>query len=367
MKIAFVTPRYGPGVLGGSEAFMAEAADGFTTRGHDVEVLTTCALDHYTWDNVLPAGFANGVRRFETVRHHSRAALLAQIAVQHGRQVSLDDQVAWLSFQFSSPGLFHHLARHGSCYDFVVFSPYLFWSTVACLPVVAERAVVAPCLHDEPYARVPVLRPVFSSPRRIWFLSEPEHQLAHQIWPLAPHSVTGAGMKVPGNYDPDGFRARHALEKPFLLFAGRREEGKGSSWLGPALRCLPSGWELVTIGKSDKGPLPGTRDLGYLEETERDNAFAAASAYFQPSSMESFSRTIMEAWLAGTPVVAYEGSEVVAWHVRRSGGGALFGSEASLGEALGSIGPGMGHAGRRYVLDNYTWPRVLDRMEASLR
>ncbi|HET9058569.1 MAG TPA: glycosyltransferase family 4 protein, partial [Acidimicrobiales bacterium] len=270
------------------------------------------------------------------------------------------------SFQFSSPGLFHHLARYGGSYDFVVFSPYLFWSTAACMPVVAERAVVAPCLHDEAYARVPVLAPVFESAHRLWFLSEPEHQLAHKMWALAPHSVTGAGVKVPAGYDVDGFRARHRLEKPFVLFAGRREEGKGASWLGPALRCLPDGWELVTIGKSDKEPLPGTRDLGYLTTSERDNAFAAAGAYLQPSAMESFSRTVMESWLAGTPVVAFEGSEVVAWHVRRSGGGVLFSTENSLGDALARVSAEMGDAGRRYVLDNYTWPAVLDRMEASL-
>ncbi|HET9058762.1 MAG TPA: hypothetical protein VFN61_02490, partial [Acidimicrobiales bacterium] len=92
MRLAFVTPRYGPGVLGGSEAFMAEAAAGFGARGHEVEVLTTCALDHYTWENVLPPGLEGGTRRFETVRHHSRQAMLAQIAIQQGLSVSLDDQ-----------------------------------------------------------------------------------------------------------------------------------------------------------------------------------------------------------------------------------------------------------------------------------
>ena len=410
MRVAFVTPRSGPGVLGGSEAFMREAAEGFAARGHEVEVLTTCAVDHYTWDNVLPRGTSREgalvVHRFSVVRHHSADALAAQWAVQAGKgaELTLDQQVSWLSFQFSAPGLFAHLLRHGHRYDAVVFSPYLFWSTSVCMPLVAERAVVVPCLHDEVYARVPVLRPVLASPSLVWFLSAPEHGLAHRLGPVAPHhSVTGAGVRVPPSYDPDGFRRRHGLERPFVLFAGRREEGKGGEWLERVRRGVPEGFDVVVIGKGDGAPgapagevgaargvpprggpprqpggpasgagrLAPLRDIGYVDDAERDNAFAAAAVYVQPSSMESFSRTVMESWLAGTPVVALQAGEVVAWHCGRSGGGLTFADEAGLAEALAAAtapgrGAEMGAAGRRYVVEQYSWPVVLDRMEASL-
>ncbi len=365
---------------------MREAAEGFASRGHEVEVLTTRALDHYTWENVLPRGASEEgrllVHRFSVVRQASRAALAAQLAVQAGRgaELSLDDQVSWLGFQFSSPGLFEHLLHQGDSYDAVLFSPYLFWSTSACMPLVAERAVVVPCLHDEVYARLPVLRPVLSEPAAVWFLSAPEHDLAHRLGPVAPrHSVTGAGVSVPRGYDPEGFRRKYGLDRPFVLFAGRREHGKGGEWLGPLRRCAPAGHEVVVIGRGqgpaaseDAGPgLAPLRDLGYVCDADRDDAFAAAAVYVQPSSMESFSRTVMESWLAGTPVVALQGGEVVAWHCRRSGGGLLFGDDRGLREALeaattGGRGAAMGAAGRLYVLDNYTWPAVLDRMSASL-
>ena len=42
--------------MGGSEAVVREAAHGLAERGYEVEVLTTCALDHYTWANVFPPG-----------------------------------------------------------------------------------------------------------------------------------------------------------------------------------------------------------------------------------------------------------------------------------------------------------------------
>jgi len=385
VKLAFVSPRFGAGVLGGSEAVLAEAASGFASRGHEVEVLTTTAVDHYSWANERPEGASveSGllVRRFGVARHPSRAALAAQLSVQAGRVPDIEHQVSWLGFHFSCPGLFEHLARCGTGYDAVVFAPYLFWSTTACLPLVADRAVFMPCLHDEAYARLDLVRPLLAAPALAWFLSAPEHWLAHRLGPVAGrHSVVGAGVVVPSGYDPAGFRARHGLSRPFLLYAGRREAGKGLSWLLRALAASGADIDLVVIGKGEPGsfvdvpPALAGRvfDLGFVEDSERDDAFAAALAYVQPSRVESFSRTVMESWLAGTPVLGLASNEVVAWHCRRSGGGLLFSDPASLASAVarlqgdGGLAGELGRAGRRYVVENYTWPVVLDRMEASL-
>jgi glycosyltransferase involved in cell wall biosynthesis len=389
MKLAFVPPRFGPDVLGGSESVSREAAFGLARRGHDVEVVTTCALDHFTWENELPDGLSEEdglvVRRFQVLRHPSRAALKAQLAVQAGQIPDLDHQVSWLGFQFGSPGMFEYLLRHGGRYDAVVFSPYLFWSTSVCLPFLADQAVVIPCLHDEPYARLDVLRPVLANPALVWFLSGPEHHLAHRLGPVARrHSVTGAGVPVPSGYDPLGFMERHRLERPFVLYAGRREEGKGTAWLFEAFMTAVTeaglDLDLVCIGKGEPGGRHGwpkgsegrVIDLGFLSDAERDNAFAAATACVQASRMESFSRTIMEAWLAGTPVIASDKSDVVAWHCRRSGGGLIFSDGAELAEQLHlvarkpDLASELAEAGRRYVIENYTWDTVLDRMETSL-
>ncbi len=91
------------------------------------------------------------------------------------RSPDLDHQVSWMGFLFSVPALFEYLLREGRGYDAIVFSPYLFWTTSVCAPLVAERAVVIPCLHDETYARLDVLRPVLADPALVWFLSGPEH------------------------------------------------------------------------------------------------------------------------------------------------------------------------------------------------
>jgi hypothetical protein len=276
--------------------------------------------------------------------------------------VPLHDQLAWLDELFRVPTLFHHLVVNSNHYDAVILSPYLFWTTVTGATIVPDRTIVMPCLHDEPYARLEVLKPVLSDVARLWFLSEPEHALAHEIASLPEHVVTGAGVHVPTSYDPEGFCARHGLTRPVLHFAIRQYE-------------LP--FDLVTVGV---GPADSPTDLsgrvhnlGFLDEAEVANAFAAAAAYVQPSTNESFSRTIMESWLAGTPVLAAAGSEVLRWHCDRSGGGLTFADEFELAQCLSFLAAApeeaarLAKAGREYVLANYRWELVLDAMETSLQ
>lgn len=384
-KVAFVPPRYGPEAVGGSEAVLREMALGLAGRGWEVEILTTCAVSHFTWENVLPPGESREqgvlIRRFPTVRSGSHAGARAERRMREGQVVPFDEQVAWLSWRFRVPDLFHHLVVHGQEFDAVVLSPYLLWTTVAGLAAVPERAVTVPCLHDEAYARLEVLQPVVADAAMVWFLSEPEHELAHRLGPVAPrHAVVGAGVDVPDHYDPVGFRRRHGLTRPFILYAGRREGGKGWQWLverySEVLNIADLDIDLVSIGTGAPTAPPALAgrviDLGYLHPTERNDAFAAATAYVQPSRMESFSRTIMEAWLAGTPVLARADSDVVAWHCHRSKGGLLFADSCQLVEAIRRLTASPAEAaelaqrGREYVLTNYTWDVVLDSVERHL-
>jgi glycosyltransferase involved in cell wall biosynthesis len=80
----------------------------------------------------------------------------------------------------------------------------------------------------------------------------------------------------------------------------------------------------------------------------------------------------MDAWLAGTLVIANGASDVVAWHCERSGAGIVYRDELELAECLRFVAESpeaassIAAGGREYVLSNYTWPRVLEAMESSL-
>ena len=81
----------------------------------------------------------------------------------------------------------------------------------------------------------------------------------------------------------------------------------------------------------------------------------------------------MEAWLAGTPVIATAHSEVLAWHCNHSGGGLLYADRYELAQCLSFVtaepaaAATLAEHGRKYVLENFQWSVVVDKMEASLQ
>jgi glycosyltransferase involved in cell wall biosynthesis len=386
-RLAFVTPRYGDEIVGGAETAMAEAARGLAGRGYEVELLTTCASSHVSWTNVHEAGeFADRgvtVRRFRTAAARSRlVASELEARVQRGEHLSTEDELAWVNGRFRVPELYLYLGTHAATYDAIVFAPYLFWTTIYGAAVAPERSIVMPCLHDESYARLGIVRSMLESVAGVWFLTDPEHQLGHRIAPGLPpqHSVVGSGVAVPEHYDPAGFRARHHLTRPFVLATGRREGGKGWPTLLAAFGSAVVGgampFDLVTVGSGSADVPEGLRgrviDLGFLDNDELPNAYAAAEALLQPSTNESFSRSVMESWLAGTPVIANAAGEVVAWQCERSGGGLTYDDELEFAHCLQFLAEApkaaaaLGARGRDYVLEHYGWDTVLDEMERSL-
>ncbi|MFN8016779.1 MAG: glycosyltransferase family 4 protein [Acidimicrobiales bacterium] len=386
-RIALVPPRYGPDVVGGAELVLREVAHGLTARGWQVDVLTTCARDHYTWANHYPAATTDDagvtVRRFPVVDDTSGAAR-AELArlVALGQEPTISQQEAWMNDGLRVPELFHALLDDAEQYRAIVVSPYLFWTSFAGGLVAPERTIVRPCLHDEPEARFELFEPLFTGVAKLWLNTDPERDLLDDLWPgHAPADVIGEGIPVPESYDPEGFRRRHGLgDRRFVLYGGRREGAKNWEALldgfVATIRKEDVDLSLVTFGVGEVHVPPDVADrivdLGQISDRDRDDAFAAAAAYLQPSAMESFSRTVMEAWLAGTPVIANAASAVVRWHCERSGAGLTYDDDTELEQCLRFVAEAPDEAamlagpGRAYVLEHYTWPVTLDRMEASL-
>jgi glycosyltransferase involved in cell wall biosynthesis len=384
-RLAFVPARYGPTVVGGAEIVLKHMALGLRERGWDVEILTTTAMDHHSWENAVEPGTYTEddlvVRRFPVVNEPiaERGELEARILA--GEQLSIAEQQRWMNSGMRVPELYHYLLDTRYSYRGLIFTPYPFWVTFACSQISPERSVLWTCLHDEPYAYLDLFQPVFTGSAGLFFQTDPESELAHRICSnLAPNDVVGCGVEVPASYDPHGFRARFDIRSPFVLYAGRREGAKGweqmLEWFAAAYERQPFDLSLVTMGAGEVKPPAAIADrvidVGFLPDNERDNAFAAASAYIQPSRFEAFSRTVMEAWLAGTPVLANAGSEVVAWHCERSQAGLVYRDAAEFEQCLRLIADSPDAAtalaapGRDYVLGHYTWDAVLDNVEQCL-
>lgn len=383
-RLAFIPPRYGEGIVGGAELVMKEVAHGLAARGWEVEILTTCARDHFTWANEFAPGVTRDgpvtVRRFSVqidtpgTDRRRVESMLAQ-----GITPSMPDQQRWMNDGLRVPDLFHHLLDNADDYHGIVVSPYMFWTTFVCGQVAADRTILRPCLHDEPAARLALFEPLFNGVAGVWLQTEPEEELLARHFNPANVEIVGEGIPVPDAYSPEKVRVARGLPERFLLAGGRREGAKGWDVLieqySQAARAgiaLP----LVIFGSGDvhldDDVADMVIDVGVVGSDELADLFAAADAYIQPSALESFSRTIMESWLAGTPVIANAASDVVAWHIGRCNAGLLYEDAFEFEECLRFISEAPEQAaalaapGRDYVLDNYTWPITLDRMESTL-
>lgn len=385
MRIAFVVPRYGADIVGGAETLTRGLAEHLAAGGTPVEVLTTCARDHLTWKNALRPGVTveSGVtvRRFPVWPRNERRFGWLQQRILHGGRLDVEDQLRWAEESVSSPALYAHLVRHREDYDLVCFAPYLFGTTLWGVQLVPERAVLVPCLHDEPFAHLSVVRASFEACRGFIFNSPPEAALARQLYAIdgRPSGVVGLGFDPPPPTDPEGFRRRHRLAGPLLLYLGRKETGKNVPLLIEyVLRYRTTHRSDVTLVLAGDGPVTapagavGVRDLGYLDRADKAAAYAAATVVCQPSVNESFSIVLMEAWLAGTPVLVHTGCAVTTYHAFQAGGGLAFGDFYEFAEALTLLledrdrRARLGAQGRVYVEREYGWPAVTARLRATL-
>lgn len=386
--IAVVTPRYGPEVIGGAEDVLADLARGLQRRGYTVEILTTCAHDHYTWANAYRSGsgIEDGimVRRFPVEidpNNPDRRRIGEQILA--GRRLALQDQQRWMNGSFRSSGLWNHVFDHGAAYRAIIAGPYQAWSTFAVAQIFPRKSILMPCLHDEPQARLEIIGAMMEGAGGIAFLTEPERDLARSLYRLHDRQVVmGASVHLPDRYDPDGFRRAFGIDNGFFYYAGRREWGKGWDDLVQAYgaylqqRGGRGSLDLVTSGVGEVTAPLGAEgrviDVGLLSDEQRDNAMAAATAYVQPSAMESFSRSVLEAMGAGTPVIANGAGDVVSWHLERSGAGLTYRGVAELVQCLHFVSdePGAAAAlavdGRSYVTANYRLGPVISRLESAI-
>jgi glycosyltransferase involved in cell wall biosynthesis len=384
-RLAFVVPRYGADVVGGAETLVRGLAEHLAAAGGAIEVLTTCARDHLSWKNELRAGAAREagvmVRRFPVRLRDTRRHAWLQQRILRGSRLRPKEEARWVAESVGSTELFDHLARSAGAYDLVCFAPYLFGTTLGGVPLVPGRAVLIPCLHDEPFAHLGVVRDAFQACRGFIFNSPPEAALAEKLYGIGdrPAGVVGLGFDPPAPSDPAGFRRRYGLEGPLLVYLGRKETGKNVPLLIEyALRYRAMRRADVTLVLAGDGPVtvppdtPGVRDLGYLDSAAKAAASAAAAVVCQPSVNESFSIVLMEAWLAETPVLVHARCPVTTHHVFQAGGGLAFEDFYEFAEALdvlledGERRRRLGRQGRAYVETEYSWPAVTARLRDTL-
>ena len=375
-RVAFVVQRCGLEVNGGAEAHCLQMAQRMAAHW-DTEVLTTCALDYMTWDNFYPAGVeqigSTTVRRFPVDRPREKEQFDRLSARLHSNiaAASLDEQKEWMRAQgpMSTP-LFEFVRANKDAYDAYIFFGYLYATTYFGLPLVREKAYLAPLAHDEWPIYFSMWDELFAQPRQFIFNTAAEKRFVEARFPRLtfPGRVVGLGIEPPGATDPHGFRSRYDLDWPFLLYVGRIDEAKGcATMIDYFLRSRADGateHKLVLAG-TEVMPLPFDDDiihLGFIGEQEKWDAMAAADWLIMPSPHESLSMALLEAWAAGRPSIVNGRCEVLREHCERSNGGLWYEGYEEWAAILQTVGDeqkdALGRQGMAYVARNYRWERV---------
>jgi glycosyltransferase involved in cell wall biosynthesis len=323
------------------------------------------------------------VRRFPVNESRDiRRFLEIQEKIIKYQDLSFEEEKEWISQSVVSEVLFKELERARDEHDVFIFIPYLFGTTYWGAQTVAEKAVLIPCLHDEPYAHLRIFKELFDNVKAVMFNAEAEKRLGKDLYDLPDRKtcVVGMGFEPTGPHYPDRFREKFRMPEPFVLYAGRREGGKNSDLLIEYFRVFRRhiGFDMK-LAMMGTGPLPlqpidrkYVVDLGYLSEQAKRDAFAAATVFCQPSLNESLSIVLMEAWLAERPVMVHARCPVTVEHCVRSKGGLYFDNYYEFEEILAlfltnpALAEGFGKNGIEYVRKEYSWEAVIGRFESGL-
>ncbi|MDA2989774.1 MAG: glycosyltransferase family 4 protein [Actinomycetota bacterium] len=389
MRILYSVQRYGAEIVGGSESACRNFAENLVSRGHEVEVTTSCARSYVDWADAYQPGTStiNGV----TVHRHSvrdvrRPEIFGPLDkwVHEGpHPVPLSIQQQWS--RAMGPDLAEQrswLIRNSERFDVAIFMTYLYSTTTAGLPAVARLlpTVLQPTAHDEPPFRIGIMDPVFRLADAMLFFTPEEQAVVENRFGFEPTGrVVGMGIDLGPIGQPQRFRHRFNLGGcDYLLYAGRVDPMKGAIELANFFIAFkernPGDLKLVVAGEQVV-PLPQHPDIvfsGFLDEESKHDALAGSLALAQPSYFESFSIVLCESWVQSRPALVQANCEVLAGQARRSGGAIPYRGFAQFEAALLRLlrdpagTAALGRRGREYVERNYEWDTVVAGVESVI-
>ena len=407
MRIACIAPRYGAEIPGGPELYCRLVAERLSAV-HTVEVLTTCARDDATWANAYPAGTDRirgvTVRRFANAETRDAAAFSACSERVFGAPHTAQDEELWLRQHGPwCPALVEHLEQEHRKYDALIFFSCLHAPTVLGLRVAPRRSILVPAVGEHPALGLELCKEVFGRPAAIAYATAVESGFLRSRFASRARveEVIGCGVDLPPGVDPAqpdppddqadddapavgavwnggghgaGFRRRHRLFGPFALCSASVRSGWGCEELIEyfgryAAQHGDADLALMGVKLMEIPDEPFIRFAGTLAESDRLEAFAAATVVLAPAPEENISLHVLEAFAAGTPVLANGRSDVLTHHCQRSNAGLYYADGDEFVECLrllmnnAELRETMGRNGRRYVAERYGWPVVLEKYD----
>lgn len=394
MRIAWFSHRYHP-CIGGAENYGRAMVRRFVAAGHQVDVLTSDALDLWY--------FTDRRRKRVDAPSESRVdgARVRRFAVRHrplqryvGRILSYTPHWPTRCRTASYMPLLPGIERVRGDYDavFAVGFPYTIFAYAALQTARAAGAplILTPFLHlatpGDPVHRR------YTKPHQIRLLAHSDAVVvqtereasAVRDWGIPRALILKLGMAVEHREVTGGnrLRIRERLGVPFgspvVGHLATLDPNKGSNDLVRAVATINESRRgdpvhLIMAGPSSPtferflARFPGGRPswlwlLGSLPLDQRPDFFAAIDVFAMPSRTDSFGIVFLEAWANGLPVVGADAGgipEVVSHE--ETGLLVPYGDPERLSASLARLidtpadARRMGERGRQLVESGYTW------------
>lgn len=222
-----------------------------------------------------------------------------------------------------SQAMERYIADHVVDYDLVIAHNNVFRPAVVAMAEASKQGVpsiLVPHAHlDDDYYHFPDW--LQSARHAGLVLAAPKAACAFLLEKGCNARYLPAGCDATEQFtqqDIDAFRQLHPGNRPFILVLGRKAGAKGYRTIIDAVERLNSAGQsldVVLIGPDDDGQPVDSEHAKYLGRQPRDvvrGALQSCVALCNMSSSESFGIVLLEAWLAGKPVIANK--NCVAFH-----------------------------------------------------
>lgn len=395
MRVLFAVHGYKPAYrLGGPILSVAALAEGLVRRGHAVAVFTTNSnldqdLDVPTDQPIMVDGVEVWYFRHEEPLQNSfgKISYLAKSmgflyaprmrAALDARVPDVDIVHTHLPFVYPTYAAARAALRHRKA---------LFYH---------QRGVFDPARLRFRGLKKKIFLELFEKPvmrraTRLIALTGAEVSSYHALGIDTPTTIIPNGIDTQAYRSQPRARANESLKIPphavVILFMGRVHPIKGADVLLEAFLRIaadsPLAW-LVVAGPDEWGAEEKMRAsaqragiaerivfTGMIEGEDKKDLLARADLFCLPSEGEGFSMAILEALASGTAVLISPGCNFP--EVVDAGGGRVVANNATdLSSAIASMISdrpalrAMGAKGRAFVLEHYSWDRIVDKMEAA--
>lgn len=384
MKIAFVIQRYGKEVIGGSELLCREVAERLVEKGYNCTIYTTAAKDYITWKNEYSPGeaFLNGViiKRYPVERERDIQSFNQYSDWIFNNAHTHENELEWMEKQGPfSPALIRALEEEEGCHDCFIFFTYLYYNTYWGLKAIRGKKALVPTAHDEPALRLGIMKEVFASPEAFIFNTESEKQMLSRYFCFENkyQDIVGVGVDIPQELRVSDVERKYGILSPYILYAGRIEPGKGCQELinyfmrynrqNPDVMLVLIGEQLMDLPSH-----PKIKYLGFIPQEDKNAIMASALATVHPSHFESLCMAALESMAVKTPILVQEKTDPLRQHCMNGQSGLYYSEFEEFAEALDlmnkdtKLREAMGENGLRYVKQNYSWSRILEKYSKLL-